>query len=160
MMSIMESQPDVTDGLPLGEIFQSYGRTIGEGEFSLLVDLTWMTNQEHSDREYAKRIGLHDRTLPGPLLIAIAAGLSGSSGFRQLLMQHNVRSIAMMTLEKVRFLEPVYPGDTIRVTTMVTAAKPTSRLGRGLMWVLDQVYNQQEKLVCEYERVILFERTT
>lgn len=143
--------------LPIGTIFHSAGRTVSEGEFALLVDLTWMTSPEHSDRQHAVGVGQAERTLPGPLLIAVAAGLSATSGFRHMLAAHGLRNVSMLSLEKIRFLGPVYPGDTLAVDSDIREVRAASRGNRAVMRVREVVSNQVGTHVCEFERVILIE---
>lgn len=67
---------DITDGLPVGEKFVSRGRTIWEGDLSLLTNLTWATDSVHADAEFTKKYMPHfgGITLPGPCIVAVAVG--------------------------------------------------------------------------------------
>ena len=71
---------DWTALIPVGQVFVSPGRTISEGDFTLLTSLTWNTTIIHTDKEFMKTTEFGERILDGPSLLACAAGLSHRSG--------------------------------------------------------------------------------
>lgn len=147
------------EGLPYGQKFRSQGRTIGEGDLSLLTNLTWTTSEIHTNAEYMKKTQFVERMLAGPCVVACMVGLAGTSGFRQTLQAANARLLAMLGLENVRFTAPVLPGDTIWVETEIIDARETSNPKRGVMRIQERGYKQSGEQVCEYIRVAMFERT-
>ena len=78
----------IDDLVPVGKKFISAGRTISEGNFTLLTNLTWTTDQIHSDREYMKGTQFGERILAGACLLACVVGLANRSGIAQLLDRH------------------------------------------------------------------------
>lgn len=146
------------EGLPYGQKFRSQGRTIGEGDLSLLTNLTWTTSELHSNKEHMKNTPFGERILAGPCVVACMVGLAGTSGFRQELRQRKVQLVAMLGLENVRFTAPVLPGDTIWVETEILDARETSNPQRGVMRIQERGYKQTGEQVCEYIRIAMFER--
>lgn len=60
-------------------------------------------------------------------------------------------------VEKIRWLRPVYPGDTLRLEVEVKSAKPSaSRPEMGAVDHFYRVYNQHDALVMTMEGVGLF----
>jgi 2-polyprenyl-3-methyl-5-hydroxy-6-metoxy-1,4-benzoquinol methylase len=56
----------------IGQKVKSWGRTLSEAEFALLVTLTWGVAQLHTDAEYMKTTRFGERILPGPVIIWIS----------------------------------------------------------------------------------------
>ena len=62
-------------------------------------------------------------------------------------------------LDKVRWLQPVRPGDTLSVTYITTQLKPSSsRPDRGVVWSTWQAANQHGEVVCTIEGMGMFGR--
>ncbi|NHZ39601.1 MaoC family dehydratase [Massilia aquatica] len=62
-------------------------------------------------------------------------------------------------LDKVRWLQPVRPGDTLTVTYITTQVKPSaSRPDRGVVWSTWQAANQHGEVVCTIEGMGMFGR--
>ena len=96
---------------------------------------------------YARSIGLRDRPLH-PLLL-LNYGLSFSV--------HDIseQAIAHLAYLDVRFPEASYAGDTLTASSRVISAKATSAGDRGVVHVRTLVINQQDKVVCGFERKAL-----
>lgn len=69
---------------------------------------------------------------------------------------HNV--IALLGVDRGRFLLPVRPGDTIRTEVEVIAKKDTSDPSRGIVVFRDRVTNQGGETVFEIEKTALIQR--
>lgn len=100
-----------------------------------------------SSRLVARSLGLRDRPV-SPLLL-LNLGISFSV--------HDVseQAIAHLAYIDVRFPEPCYPGDTLRASSMVIGKKPVSTGDKGVVHVRTQVVNQDDALVCSFERKAL-----
>lgn len=62
-------------------------------------------------------------------------------------------------LDKVRWLQPVRPGDTLTVTYITTQLKASSsRPDRGVVWSTWQAANQHGEVVCTIEGMGMFGR--
>ena len=145
----MTQPPDVEDallgGLPIGSTGRSVGRTISDGEFTLLNTLSWSFSGE--------------RVLDGPMLTALVAGMHSSGDhFEEIRRSFCVKFLAVMGLD-AHYRAPVVPGDTIWVdSTLVSARASASPPGAGVMVFRDVVRNQRDEVVLEMERPMLFER--
>ncbi|MBI3964038.1 MAG: MaoC family dehydratase [Chloroflexi bacterium] len=150
---------DVTATLPKGQKFKSQGRTITEGDLSLLTNLTWTTSELHSNAEYMKGTQFGNVILAGPCVLACVIGLAGTSGFRQALHASGNRLVAMLGFEEVKFKAPVLPGDTLRAETeIVDARASSSNPRRGILKIRDTCYKQTGEMVSESIRNAMFER--
>jgi acyl dehydratase len=89
-----DEMADFEDLIPIGKTFVSPGRTIGEGDFTLLTSLTWNTTVIHTDREFMKQTPFGERILDGPSLLACAAGLSHRSGYHEATANEQLRTVA------------------------------------------------------------------
>ncbi|MBB3763972.1 MaoC family dehydratase [Sphingomicrobium lutaoense] len=62
-------------------------------------------------------------------------------------------------LDELRWLKPVYPGDTIRVSSEVVDMRPSrSRPERGTLWTDVFVHNQHNELVMRYRSIVMVMR--
>ena len=147
----------LTEGLPLGKKFVSKGRTIGEGDFTLLTNLTWTTSPIHADAQYMKSTQFGDRILAGPCVLSVVVGLSSTSGVQDALWDGKHRLVALLGFEDVRFLSPVLPGDTLTVESEIVDARPTKKANRGVLRIKDVARNQKGQVVMEGVRAELFE---
>jgi acyl dehydratase len=146
--------------VPVGQKFTSPSRTIGEGDFAQLHNLTWITNDIHTDQEFMVQTEFGERLLAGVCTLACMEGLELSGGFRGMLYGEGRRPIAHLGFEGVRFTAPVKPGDTIRVHSEILSVRPTSKNPkRGVVRVGITVFNQREEKVMEATEVQLLELT-
>lgn len=146
--------------IPVGKKFVSEGRTIGEGDFTLLVNLTWSTSSIHSDSEYMRKTQFGERILPGPCVLACIIGLANTSGLRQVMYQDGLRTVALLGFDGVRFTGPVKPGDTLTVRSEILGVRPTSNNPkRGVVQVRDAVFNQDGQEVMSATRSTMVEMT-
>ena len=60
----------------VGNTVRSQSRTVTEGDFSAIVNISWENGPLHTDEEYMKTTPFGKRILGGPCLIALIAGLS------------------------------------------------------------------------------------
>ena len=57
---------------------------------------------------------------------------------------------------RVKFLQPVRPGDRLRNRITILQSRPSSKPGRGVVRVLNEMFNQEERVVLSCEMVLLF----
>ena len=103
----------IGEGLPIGVVRRSRGRTIGEGEFAILSDLTWTTRERQANGEAMARRGESGRELAAPVVVALVASLaalgSPQSGAAR---GARVETLAAMGLEAE------FPAPSIREDTL------------------------------------------
>jgi acyl dehydratase len=144
--------------IPVGAKLVSHGRTIFEGEFSLLSTLTWSTSEVHSNREVMRKTPYGDVVLAGHCTLALMGGLHGTSGLGAILYQDEIRSIGLVGIENVRIKYPLKPGDTMTVQTEILSVTPTkSDPNRSILRYRDTAHNQNGQLLIEAEFLQLME---
>lgn len=150
---------DLLKDVPYGKKCKSIGRTISEGDFSMLVNLNWTIGSIHVDSEHMKSTQFGDKILPGVCVLSTTIGLARGGSVRGLLYEKGLRLVALLGFENVRFLEPVHPGDTITVESEILDARPSSHADRCVARLKDVTRKQTGETVLEGVRIELYERT-
>ena len=60
--------------IEVGSKIVTQRRTITEGDFSAMVNLSWETSPLHTDREYAKTTPFGEKSLAAPALFLLSPG--------------------------------------------------------------------------------------
>ena len=150
---------DITANIPIGAKYKSIGRTLGEGDFSLITNLTWTTSELHSNFEHMKDTPFGERILAGPCVVAVVTGLTLTGDhLERALEKVGFRPVAMLGMDKIRFPAPVKPNDTLWAETEIVGARPTRHPERFVLTVIDRGFNQRGEMVSEATRTGLFER--
>ena len=134
-----------------GDKFTTRSRVVTGTDIDIFAALTGATNALFLNEEFGKKQGFRGRIAPGILILALAVGAQYSTG----LFDHIV---AFLGIDKLKFLSPVYPGDTIKYNVEVTEKRETERQGRGIVvfkWVGE---NQEGKSVLEAEGIFLIRK--
>ncbi len=135
----------------VGHVFKHHwGRTVNEGDNSLFTTVTMNFNPLYFNREYARTLGHRDLVVNHMLVLNVVFGLS--------VEDLSERAIAHLGYEKVRFLLPVYPGDTLSAQSEVLSKRETSRADRGVVRFRTTGFNQSGATVLEYERPVLIRK--
>jgi len=126
--------------MEVGDKLTTKSRTITRSEVELLVLLAGEYAPQFLSEGAARADGWKTQLVPGPLSLSVAYGLLMQAGFLN-------DVIAYMGTSDMRFLAPVYPGDSIRVETEVTSKKRTEK---GWLCEYDwTIRNQDEVAVGE-----------
>lgn len=121
----------------------SRGRTITEADIVNFAGLSGDFVELHMNEEYAKRGPFGRRIAHGALIFSISTGL-------MVQMSGNQEAIvAFYGVDKLRFVAPVFIGDTIHVSQRVTE-KALKNSERGVIALEMTVLNQDEKPVVVY----------
>lgn len=137
------------DDLEVGREWLSGGRTITEADIVNFAGFSGDFNPIHIDHAYAATTPFRRPIAHGFGVFSIASGLGVQSP--------PVRTIAMLKVKDWRFILPVFPGDTIRLTTRVVEKTPRGRGKRGEVVWYRGIFNQDGKVVQEGEIVTLVE---
>lgn len=148
---------ELLEAISYGEKRLSIGRTIGEGDFSMLVNLNWTVGSIHADSEHMQSTSFGERILPGVCVLSTTVGLANTSRIRSLMAEHGFKLIALLGFESVRFTGPVYPGDTIKVESEILDARPSSHQKRCVARLRDVTTRQSGETVLEAVRTELYE---
>jgi oxepin-CoA hydrolase/3-oxo-5,6-dehydrosuberyl-CoA semialdehyde dehydrogenase len=143
--------------LTVGETLVTKSRTITLEDIARFAELSGDTFYAHMDDEAAKSNGIFTgRVAHGYFVVSAAAGLFVEPALGPVLANYG--------LENLRFVKPVYPGDTIhvRLTVKQKTAKETLPDGipQGVVaWDVD-VRNQDDESVALYTILTLVRRKT
>lgn len=121
--------------------------TIDEGMLGLFAASFQDALPTYASRVAALSVGLVDRPVHPLLLLNLGIGFS----------VHDVseQAIANLAYIDVRFPKPCYPGDTVWASSKVVGIKPVSTGDKAMVHVRTQVKNQDDALVCSFERKAL-----
>lgn len=108
------------EGYTVGEKWRSRGRSITEADLVMFSALSGDWYPLHTDREWAAQGPYGQRIAHGMLLLSIATGLITMD-------PGTVR--AFYGMDRVRFVHPVFIGDTVHVDLEVTGLVPKSQGG-------------------------------
>jgi acyl dehydratase len=137
------------DDVAVGQEWQSAGRTVTETDIVNFAGLSGDFNPIHMDHEFAKATPFRRPMAHGMLVMSIGSGLGTGTPL--------MRTITFLELREWRFIEAVFPGDTIRVRTKVLAKELRGRGKRGeIVWQRTFV-NQEGKVVQQGTSVTLVE---
>ena len=134
----------------VGARYPTYGRTITEGDLSLFCAFVGYHVPLFIDEEFAKTTLFAGRIVPSALTMAVSTGMTESL-FRTTI-------IALLGVDRGRFLAPVRPGDTITTEAEVVDKRETSDPTRGIVIFRDHVLNQRRETVFEIDKTTLIKR--
>ena len=134
----------------VGARYPTYGRTITEGDLSLFCAFVGYHVPLFIDEELARKTAYGGRIVPSAMTMAISTGMTES------LFRTTV--VALLGVERGRFLGPVRPGDTITTEVEVLSKRETSNPAQGVVVFRDHVLNQRGETVFEIDKVTLIRR--
>ena len=128
------------------------GRTVTETDNLLFSVMTHNPQPLHIDVEAAKASEFGQILVNGTFTFALMVGLSvGDTTLGTL--------VANLGYDKLVMPKPVFIGDTLRATSVVTELKPSgSRPGAGIVTFRHELTNQRGEVVCSCLRTALIKR--
>ncbi|MGH3756702.1 MaoC family dehydratase [Actinophytocola sp.] len=128
-----------------------WGRTFTAAESMVFATSTMHYNPLYFDDEYARSVGFTRAPVIPFLVFATVLGLS--------VEDLSEAGGPFLGLEDLRYGQTVYPGDTVRASSVVVAARPSaSRPGWGIVEWETTGTNQREEMVIRYRRTNLSRR--
>jgi len=147
----MSDEKSYLEDFKVGERAVSPGRTVTEADIVMFASLSGDWNELHTNAEYMKHSVFGQRIAHGMLTLSIASGL----GFRTR-GRPSVEVLAFLGMDKVRFVAPVFIGDTIRVESEVIEARPSKSMpGAGILKSKNTVKNQRDEDVATWETALM-----
>lgn len=134
----------------VGARYPTYGRTITEGDLSMFCAFVGYHVPLFIDEEFAKATPFGGRIVPSALTMAVSTGMTESL-FRTTI-------VALLAVDRGRFLAPVRPGDTITTEAEVVDKRETSDPTRGIVVFRDHVLNQRRETVFQIDKTTLIQR--
>ncbi|MVF12487.1 acyl dehydratase [Ketobacter sp. MCCC 1A13808] len=104
-------------------------------------------NPLYLDLEYAKAHGFNDLTASPQMVFNVVLSLG--------VQNDSEKVIANLGYYNAQFLNPVYPGDTVRAMTMVVDRKERGADKPGIVTIRTLGLNQQDQVVLQYERKLM-----
>ena len=122
------------------------GRTVTETDIVIHAGQSGDFFPHHMDEEWCKTQPFKKRIAHGTLIFTIAVGLTA----------HVINEVAMTYgYDRLRFIKPVFIGDTIKATVTISNIKEHKKPGFGLVTELVEVFNQHGDVVMICEHVLL-----
>lgn len=131
--------------------FTSRGRTITEADVVLFAGLTGDYVELHTNEEYAKQSPFGRRIAHGALVFSVSVGLTT----RMNLVEDTL--LAFTNVDRLRFVQPVFIGDTVQVAKRVTERQEIDA-SRGLVVFETKVTNHDGHTVLMYYDKLLVKR--
>jgi oxepin-CoA hydrolase/3-oxo-5,6-dehydrosuberyl-CoA semialdehyde dehydrogenase len=129
--------------LEIGDTLKTKSRTVTLEDIEHFAHFTGDTFYAHMDEEAAKASPIFEgRVAHGYLILSFAAGLFVDPDPGPVL--------ANTGLENLRFLTPLYPGDSMRVELTVRAKSLKSEETGVVRWAVE-IFNQKDDLVATYD---------
>src|SRR6202000_2920725 len=133
----------------LDSIRNTTGRTITETDIIIHAGQTGDFFPHHMDEEWCKTQPFGKRIAHGTLIFSIAVGQTA-----------DVINEVSMTYgyERLRFIRPVFIGDTIRTEITIKDKADHKKPGFGIVTELVETYNQHRELVMVCEHLLLVQK--
>jgi len=132
----------------VGQVLQhATPRTLTSGDAALYLALTGSRHILHCARPVAHALGYRDTPIDDLLAFHIAFGKT--------VPDISVNAVANLGYADVRFIAPVYPGDTLSTTSTVIGLKQNSSGNSGVVYVHSVSHNQNRQPVFEWKRWVM-----
>jgi 3-hydroxybutyryl-CoA dehydratase len=151
--SIRSAALQFLDDFVVDERFRTHGRTVTEADVANYAGVTGDINPLHMDEEYARQTRYGRRLPHGQLIFSLSLGLAERAVIS--LIQDAV--IAFYGVDRMRFIRPVFIGDTIHLERRIAQARPRDE-SVGLLTFDDEVKNQDGVLCMRYSPIYLVRR--
>lgn len=138
------------EAFKLGMVFEhALRRTVTETDNLLITTLTHNPAALHLDAEYMKSTEFGRPLVNSCFTLSLMVGISvGDTTLGT--------TVANLGFDEVRFLKPVFVGDTLHVVTEVNSMRESqSRTGQGIVTFLHRAYNQRDEEVANCKRIAL-----
>ncbi|MBV7485331.1 MaoC/PaaZ C-terminal domain-containing protein [Bordetella sp. BOR01] len=139
------------DEYSVGEVFESYGRTITEADIVNYTCFAGLKLPMFIDEEFSQKHSLFKtRVAPGLMTASIAAGM-----LEDILGKY---TLAALGLDRFKFSAPVKAGDTLHTRITVEGLKDTSTADRGVINVKIEVVNQEGAVPCVFHGAFMMRK--
>jgi acyl dehydratase len=127
-------------------------RTVTEMDNVLYSSLTLNPQPLHLDEEFSKGTMYGQRIVNSLFTLGLVVGMTVTETTLG-------TTLGNLGFEGVKFPNPVFHGDTIRVETEVVDKRESrSRPETGIVNVVHRAYNQRDELVCDCRRTALIRK--
>ena len=121
-----------------------FSKTVSESDVYLFAGITGDLDPNHVDEEYCKRTSLGHRVAHGALIVGYMSAASTH------ILEDFERPMVSVGYDRIRFIKPVYLGDTINIEYVITSLdRERERITSKV-----EVKNQQGELVCVADHIM------
>lgn len=144
-MATKTTEGNFFEDFAAGQVFHhAIPRTITDGDVALYIALTGDRRPLNCSHEFARSLGFERSPVHDMLTFHIVFGRA--------VPDVSLNSPANLGYADVRFVTPVFTGDTLRAQTKVLGRRETSRDDVGIVWVHTTGYNQRDEVVLQFYR--------
>jgi 3-hydroxybutyryl-CoA dehydratase len=122
----------------------SFSKTVSESDVYLFAGITGDLDPNHVDEEFCRGTSLGHRVAHGALIIGYMSAASSR------ILEDFDRPMVSAGYDRIRFIKPVYLGDTITVDYLITSVDAT----RERIVAKVEVKNQRGELVCVADHIM------
>jgi acyl dehydratase len=132
-----------------GSIRQTKERSITAADIDFHAKESGDFFPHHMDEEWCKTQSFKKRMAHGTLIFTISIGLTADV----------INEVSMSYgYDKIRFIKPVFIGDSIYVKATIKEKREHKKPGFGILVELVETFNQQHELVMVCEHIYLVEK--
>lgn len=124
------------EDVQVGREYSTPSRTITGEALEAFLASAGIADPLHRDDAYARAQGYRGRLVPGLMAVAVVQGLIEELGL------FGGTLVAYSAVEELKFLEPVYPGDSLRAEVRIAQKRATAEPTRGAVLLRLAGYNQ------------------
>ena len=140
----------------LNEVIQhACPRTITAGDCSLYIALYGSRNPLHCSEPFAQSLGYTNNGKPGAPVDDL---LAFHIAFGKTVPDISVNAVANLGYADVRFLQPVFVGDTLSTSSQVIGLKQNSNGKTGVVYVRSTCINQRGEPVLSWVRWVMIHK--
>ncbi len=121
-----------------------FSKTVSESDVYLFAGITGDLDPNHVDEEFCRGTSLGHRVAHGALIVGYMSAASSR------ILADFERPMVSAGYDRIRFIKPVYFGDTITVDYVITALDPR----RERITAKVEVTNQRDELVCVADHIM------
>ena len=122
----------------------SFSKTVSESDVYLFAGITGDLDPNHVDEEFCRGTSLGHRVAHGALIVGYMSAASSR------ILEDFDRPMVSAGYDRIRFLKPVYLGDTITVDYVITSLDAA----RERIVAKVEVKNQRGELVCVADHIM------
>src|SRR4030081_2347619 len=131
------------DDIPIG-LSTRFSKTVSECDVYLFAGITGDLDPNHVDEEFCRGTSLGHRVAHGALIVGYMSAASTR------ILEDFDRPMVSVGYDRIRFLKPVYFGDTITVHYAISAVDAK----RERIVAKVEVKNQRDELVCVADHIM------
>ena len=121
-----------------------FSKTVSEADVYMFAGITGDLDPNHVDEEFCKRTSLGHRVAHGALIVGYMSAASSK------ILEDFERPMVSVGYDRIRFLKPVYLGDTINVEYVIKSVdRERERINSKI-----EVKNQHGELVCVADHIM------